>query len=63
MIAKHNALVDRYNALDSERQRLVEQIAELSRDPVQPELDFNQAREEQGAAVQTAALAGTIAAE
>lgn len=62
VIAKHNALVDRYNALHSERQRLVEQIAELSRDPVQPELDFNQAREEQGAAVQTAALAGAVAA-
>jgi len=61
VIARHNALVDRYNALDGERQRLVEQIAELSRDPVQPELDFNQAREEQGAAVQTAALAGAVA--
>ena len=61
VIARHNALVDRYNALDGERQRLVEQIADLSRDPVQPELDFNQAREEQGAAAQTAALTATIA--
>jgi len=61
VIARHNALVDRYNTLDSERQRLVEQIADLSRDPVQPELDFNQAREEQGAAAQTAALTATIA--
>ena len=61
VIAKHNALVDRYNALDSQRQRLESQIADLSRDPTQPELDFNQAREEQGAAVQTAALATTIA--
>jgi len=61
VIARHNALIDRYNTLDSERQRLVEQIADLSRDPAQPELDFNQAREEQGAAVQTTALAATIA--
>ena len=61
VIARHNALVDRYNTLDSERQRLVEQIADLSRDPAQPELDFNQAREEQGIAVQTAALTATIA--
>lgn len=53
VIAKHNALVDRYNALDGERQRLVEQIADLSRDPVQPELDFSQAREEQGVTAQT----------
>src|SRR6185437_651501 len=52
VIARHNALVDGYNTLDSERQRLVEQIADLSRDPVQPELDFNQAREEQNSAVQ-----------
>ena len=61
VIARHNALVDRYNTLDSEKQRLVEQIADLSRDPAQPELDFNQAREEQGAAVHTTALATTIA--
>lgn len=61
VIARHNALVDRYNALDGERQRLVEKIADLPRDPAQPELDFNQAREEQGIAVQTAALAATIA--
>ena len=61
VIARHNALVDRYNALDGERQRLVEQIADLSRDRAQPELDFNQAREEQGTAVQTAALTATIA--
>ena len=30
VIAKHNALVDRYNALDSQRQRLENQITELS---------------------------------
>ncbi len=52
VIAKHNALVDRYNALDSERQRLTDQIRELSQKPVQPELDFDQAREEQNSAVQ-----------
>ena len=55
VIARHNALVDRYNALDSERQRLTGQIADLSNEPVQPGLDFSQAREEQGAAVQTVA--------
>jgi hypothetical protein len=52
VIARHNALVDRYNALDGERQRLNDQIRELSQEPVQPELDFNQAREEQNSAVQ-----------
>jgi hypothetical protein len=48
VIARHNALVDRYNALDGERQRLVEQIAELSEKPVQSELDFSQVREGRG---------------
>jgi hypothetical protein len=52
VIARHNALVDRYNALDSERQRLTDQIRELSQKPVQPELDFDQAREEQISAIQ-----------
>ena len=61
VIAKHNALVDRYNALDVERQQLRDQIAELSRKPVQPELDFSQAREEQGAAVQTVASVAATA--
>ena len=48
VIARHNALVDRYNALDGERQRLENQIAELSEKPVQPELDFSQVREGRG---------------
>ncbi|HEU5401747.1 MAG TPA: hypothetical protein VFU86_10345, partial [Terriglobales bacterium] len=48
VIARHNALVDRYNALASERQRLVEQVAELSEKPVQSELDFSQVREGRG---------------
>lgn len=52
VIAKHNALVDRYNALDTEKQCLTDQIRELSQKPVQPELDFDQAREEQNSAVQ-----------
>ncbi len=52
VIAKHNALVDRYNAIESEKQRLTDQIQELSQKPVQPELDFDQAREEQNSAVQ-----------
>jgi len=61
VIARHNALVDRYNTLDGERQRLVEQIADLSRDSVQPELDFNLAREEQSSAVQPAPQPATVA--
>ncbi|MDR5726952.1 MAG: hypothetical protein RB191_05740, partial [Terriglobia bacterium] len=48
MIARHNALVDRYNALDSQRQRLEKQIAELSEKPVQSELDFSQVRKGRG---------------
>ena len=48
VIARHNALVDRYNALDGERQRLENQIAELSEKPVQSELDFSQVREGRG---------------
>ena len=60
VIAKHNALADRYNALDSEKQRLTDEIADLSHKPVQPELDFSQAREEQGAAVQTVTSSGAI---
>jgi hypothetical protein len=52
VIARHNALVDRYNTLDGERRRLTDQIRELSQKSVQPELDFDQAREEQNSAVQ-----------
>ena len=48
VIARHNALVDRYNTLDSERQRLENQIAELSEKPVQSALDFSQVREGRG---------------
>ena len=48
VIARHNALVDRYNTLDSERQGLENQIAELSEKPVQSELDFSQVREGRG---------------
>jgi hypothetical protein len=61
VIAKHNALVERYNAIDSERQRLTVQIRELSQKPVQPELDFDQAREEQNSAIQLAPQPATIA--
>lgn len=61
VIARHNALVDRYNTLDSERQRLNEQIRELSQKPVQPELDFDQAREEQNSAVQPMLPAAAVA--
>jgi hypothetical protein len=48
VISKHNALVDRYNALDGKSQRLENQIAELSEKPVQSELDFSQVREGRG---------------
>lgn len=48
VIARHNALVDRYNALDGERQRLEDQIAGLSEKPVQSALDFSQVREGRG---------------
>jgi len=48
VISKHNALVDRYNTLDRERQRLENQIAELSENPVQSELDFSQVRKGRG---------------
>jgi len=50
VIAKYNALVDRYNKLDADRQRLTEQIAGLSEPSREPELDFNQAREDRNAA-------------
>jgi DNA repair exonuclease SbcCD ATPase subunit len=48
VIARHNALVDRYNALDSKRQQLESQIAELAEKPVQSELDFSQVRKGRG---------------
>jgi hypothetical protein len=49
VIARHNALVDRYNALDGERQRLENQHPEK---PVQSELDFTQVREGRGDVVE-----------
>ena len=52
VIAKHNTLVDRYNTLDGEKQRLADQIASSSNKPIQPELDFNQAREDRGTSIQ-----------
>jgi chromosome segregation ATPase len=57
VIGKFNSLVDRYNKLDSERQRLADQIAGLSADPRQPELDFNQAREDRGATAKSPSIA------
>lgn len=56
VIGKYNSLVDRYNKLDNERQRLADQIAGLSGDPRQPELDFNQARVDRGAAVESPSI-------
>lgn len=53
VVTKYNRLVDRYSSLDSERQRLADQIARHSENPEQPELDFNQAREDRGAALVT----------
>ena len=62
VIAKHNALVDRYNTLDSERQRLVEtRLPSFPEKPVQPELDFNQVREGQGRRSSARASPATIA--
>jgi hypothetical protein len=52
VIAKHNTLVDRYNTLDREKQRLADQIASSSNKPVQSELDFNQAREDRSTSIQ-----------
>jgi len=62
VIAKHNTLVDRYNTLDREKQRLAEQIASSSNKPVQSELDFNQAREDRGTSLQ-APTATTVASD
>jgi hypothetical protein len=50
VVAKYNRLVDRYNTLDGERQRLAEQISHTENSE-QPELDFNQAREDRGTAL------------
>lgn len=61
VIAKHNTLVDRDNTLDGEKQRLADHIKSLSNKPMQPELDFNQAREDRGVGVQAAPAATAIA--
>jgi hypothetical protein len=50
VIAQHNFLVSRYDKLDQERQRLADKLARLSQRQSEPELDFDQAREERGAA-------------
>ena len=63
VIAKHNTLVDRYNTLDSEKQRLADQIKSLSNKPVQPELDFNQAREDRGTSTQAPPATTTVATD
>jgi hypothetical protein len=63
VIAKHNTLVDRYNTLDREKQRLADQIASSSNKPVQSELDFNQAREDRGASLQATSAATAIASD
>jgi hypothetical protein len=63
VIAKHNTLVDRYNTLDREKQRLADQIASSSSKPVQSELDFNQAREDRGASLQAPPAATAVVAD
>jgi hypothetical protein len=63
VIAKHNTLVDRYNTLDREKQRLADQIAGSSNKPVQSELDFNQAREDRGTSIQAPPVATAIVAD
>jgi hypothetical protein len=50
VVAKYNRLVDRYNSLEIERQRLADQVMRHSERAEQPELDFNQARADRGAA-------------
>ena len=60
VIDKHNALVDRYNTLEGEKQRLADQIRELSHKPVQSELDFSQVREGRGAVDQAQSTPATI---
>jgi hypothetical protein len=63
VIAKHNTLVDRYNTLEGEKQRLADQIASSSKKPVHSELDFNQAREERGTTIQAPFAATAVASE
>jgi hypothetical protein len=63
VITKHNTLVDRYNTLDREKQRLADQIAGSTNKPVQSELDFNQAREDRGASLQTPSTATAVASD
>jgi len=63
VIAKHNMLVDRYNTLDCEKQRLADQIKGLSNKPVQSELDFNQAREDRGTSLQKPSTATAAASD
>jgi len=63
VIAKHNTLVDRYNTLEGEKQRLADQIASSSKKPVQSELDFNQAREDRGTSIQAPFAATAVASD
>ena len=63
VIAKHNTLVDRYNTLEREKQRLADQIAGSSSKPIQPELDFNQAREDRGTSIQVSSAANAVASD
>ena len=60
VIIKHDALVDRYNTLDGEKQRLADQIRELSHKPAQSELDFSQVREGRGTVDQAESSPATI---
>jgi hypothetical protein len=63
VIAKHNGLVDRYNTLEGEKQRLADQIAISSKKPVQSELDFNQAREDRSLGAQSPPAATAVASD
>jgi hypothetical protein len=63
VIVKHNTLVDRYNTLDREKQRLADQISSSTNKPVQSELDFNQAREDRGASLQAPAATTMVASD
>jgi hypothetical protein len=63
VIAKHNTLVERYNTLDREKQRLADQIVSSSNKPVQSELDFNQAREDRSVGVQAPPAAVAVSSD
>jgi len=55
LIAKYNALVERYNRLHNETNQLKEQLAGHSELAAAPELDYNQAKQDRGSTVASSA--------